>query len=1196
MKYIMFILVIIFALLQAQTREFIKVTENFNSIDVGEGSTPSVIDLDNDGLLDLIIGNSAGKFTHYEQDSENSTSFSIQTPQYIQKSDSTDIVADDYSTLYFIDIDSDGLLDLITSDANNHDKIVVYEQTSINSKSFDFIGTLVSGPFASYSLSPTCTDLDNDGLIDLIVGRRRGEISHYEQVSINSYSFTTRTHSFNGINVEDFNRPVLTDFYNNGILDFVIGQQYKSNLNYYKQDSLNSVLFSSVTGTLLNEDVYTDLDAPFFTDIDGDGLLDLLVGHYWGKINHYEASLVSTYDIGNITVSTADCESEVAVDFGTRNITARGVCWSTASNPTISGTHTSDGTGLGSFTSSITGLTQGTKYYVRPYATETGGTTYGREKSFTTDNIPSVTTDETTDITSTTATSGGNVASDNGDTVILRGVCWDTNSNPTTSNSHTEDGSGTGEFISPVTGLSQGTLYYLRSYATNSVGRSYGNQQSFTTDDIPSVTTDVVTNIATTTATSGGNVTSENGDPVTLRGVCWSTNENPTTADSHTEDGNGTGEFTSSITGLLQGTLYFVRAYAINGVGTAYGEQRSFTTDDIPYLTTEIISNISDTTADGGGEVTSVNGEPVTVRGVCWSTEQNPTTADSFTDDGSGLGTYSSNLSGLTKGTEYFVRAYGSNSIGTGYGNEVSFTTDDVPSEVINSIFLNSDRSALISSEVTNNNGNSVSERGVCWSTNHLPDINDDYIANGSGTGVYETKITGLNPDTYYFVRAYATNSVGTSYSEELGFGTKNDLRNTLYFNGSDQYASIPLTLPNSGTIETWVKLDNISNSHTIFDAGSASSNFRLNFTSYDGYYARIGNSSLIHESYSTVNKWHHVAFVWNKRTEVMIDLVDFYFYLNGNLVGAIFSNTWTNPASSLKIGSTYLNSLLHKGYLDEFRIWNYQRSIVEIQSYMHKKVPVSSFGLLCYFDFDQTNGNYAIDRTTNGNNGVLNNNDQYNWLTSTAPFGDQGLPVRSDQATSAGDTNKDITSLITSGTNLDNFLGIYTYGTGESTLDAEEFPVNIIYRKDIIWGSYEFGNVTSDITLDYSGLLIPVDDTVRLLKRDDATSDWTDFTSSATHDEVNDTFSLLASKSFPEFSVGIYVLNNPQNIVTAINGTNLELSWDVVTGATSYVVYSSDDPYGIFEEATGTFDGLSWSQPYTSKMFYYVVAVSGGK
>ncbi len=294
--------------------------------------------------------------------------------------------------------------------------------------------------------------------------------------------------------------------------------------------------------------------------------------------------------------------------------------------------------------------------------------------------LPSVTTSPVTNITQTSATCGGDVTSDGGTAVTSKGICWGTSPAPTIAGNHTMDGSGTGPFISYLTGLSPNTQYYVRAYGTNSVGTGYGNEVTFTTGQSttpPVVTTAAVTNITQTTATSGGTVTSDGGAAVTARGVCWSTSSGPTTAGSHTIDGTGTGTFVSNITGLTGGTLYYVRAYATNSVGTSYGNELTFTTLNLPTVTTAAITNITQTTATSGGTVLSDGGATVTARGVCWSTTSGPTISGNHTIDGTGTGTFVSNLTGLTGGTLYYVRAYATNSIGTSYGNELTFTTSN---------------------------------------------------------------------------------------------------------------------------------------------------------------------------------------------------------------------------------------------------------------------------------------------------------------------------------------------------------------------------------------------------------------------------------------------------------------------------------------------------------------------------------------
>jgi uncharacterized protein (TIGR02145 family) len=196
---------------------------------------------------------------------------------------------------------------------------------------------------------------------------------------------------------------------------------------------------------------------------------------------------------------------------------------------------------------------------------------------------------------------------------------------------------------------------------------------------IPVIITTSVSNITSTSAVGAGLITSDGGKPVTARGFCWSTNNIPTIADSKTSAGSGIGIFSSSITGLSQNTTYYLRAYATNDNGTGYGEILPITTLNIvlPVVTTAPITGIQYLKAVGGGEVISDGFKPVTARGVCWSTTNNPTTSDSHTTDGQGLGSFTSTLQTLDTGIIYYVRAYAINANGTAYGNEVQFSTLD---------------------------------------------------------------------------------------------------------------------------------------------------------------------------------------------------------------------------------------------------------------------------------------------------------------------------------------------------------------------------------------------------------------------------------------------------------------------------------------------------------------------------------------
>jgi len=194
---------------------------------------------------------------------------------------------------------------------------------------------------------------------------------------------------------------------------------------------------------------------------------------------------------------------------------------------------------------------------------------------------------------------------------------------------------------------------------------------------IPQISTTVITSIFGNQATSGGSVISDGGTTITSKGVCWSTIPNPTTADSFSSNGSGNGNYNSLINGLTQNTTYYVRAYATNSAGTAYGNEISFTTQNstIPILTTNSITSLNDITAVSGGTISNNGGTAITVKGVCWSVNPNPTITDNLSTDGTGSAAFISNIILLNPSTTYHVRAYATNGNGTAYGNDITFTT-----------------------------------------------------------------------------------------------------------------------------------------------------------------------------------------------------------------------------------------------------------------------------------------------------------------------------------------------------------------------------------------------------------------------------------------------------------------------------------------------------------------------------------------
>ncbi len=563
--------------------------------------------------------------------------------------------------------------------------------------------------------------------------------------------------------------------------------------------------------------------------------------------------VVTTSGITEITATSAKGGGEVT-DQGASNVTERGICWGTSHNPTTAGTHANSGTGAGSYTVSMTNLTPNATYYVRAYATNSQGTAYGAEVSFMAlEGLPVVLTLDMTDITSTTAKGHGKVTDQGGSAVTERGICWSTSPSPTTSGSHANSGTGAGEYTVSISNLTPGTKYYVRAYATNSQGTTYGEQKDFTTAaTLPTVVTG---NINGTTVQ--GNVTSDGGAIVTERGICWGTSHNPTTAGTHGSSGTGTGSFSVELTDLAPGTTYYVRAYATNSAGTAYGSEKTLTIDaTLPTVTTGEVSNITQTTAQGSGNVTNSGGANVTERGICWSTSHNPTISGNHANNGTGTGGYTVNMTGLTANTHYYVRAYAKNSAGVSYGNEVDFTTAQnvsAPTVTTSQVTNVTQTTATGGGNVTNSGGATVTERGICWSTSHNPTTSGSHANSGTGTGSFTVNMTGLTANTTYYVRAYAINSAGTSYGSEVSFTTQQAL--TVPSVTTSQVTNITQTSATGGGNVTatgganvtergicWGTSHNPTTSNSHANSGTGTGSYTVNMTSLTAnttYYVR---------------------------------------------------------------------------------------------------------------------------------------------------------------------------------------------------------------------------------------------------------------------------------------------------------------------------------------------------------------------
>ena len=387
--------------------------------------------------------------------------------------------------------------------------------------------------------------------------------------------------------------------------------------------------------------------------------------------------------------------------------------------------------------------------------------------------LPVVKTDSVTEVSAVYAKVKGEVISDGGHEVTQRGVCYATHQTPTLDDSVTTAGKGQGYFTCSITGLAVSTTYYVRAYATNSIGTVYGAQKTFTTTSgFPVVSTDAAANVTATSAKCGGNVSDNGGFTIISRGICWNSIGNPDTNGSHLSSGTGNGTFNVNLTGLEMGKTYHVRAYAVNQMGISYGNEINFTTSNgmpsfgndpvwVKSIKTESVVCYSEVIGDGGF--------PVIAKGFCWSTNQYPTIDGDNNNLGTGTGKLTGSITGLTRNTTYYVRAYATNSQGTSYSEQNSFTTaNGLPTVTTTAVTMNG-KTAVSGGNVTSDGGYPVTERGICYGVYPNPDLTSAYIhtSDGSGTGYFSSIIDSTMTGTVY-VRAYATNSSGTAYGNQI--------------------------------------------------------------------------------------------------------------------------------------------------------------------------------------------------------------------------------------------------------------------------------------------------------------------------------------------------------------------------------------------------------------------------------------------
>ena len=226
--------------------------------------------------------------------------------------------------------------------------------------------------------------------------------------------------------------------------------------------------------------------------------------------------------------------------------------------------------------------------------------------------------------------------------------------------------------------------------------------------------------------------------------------------------GNQTISSTLIVDGLRIATTW-TDAIGFSGVVTA------------PVVTSVAATGITSTTAICGGNVTSDGGAAITERGICYGITADPTIAGTKVVVAGTNGAFTGNVGGLTANTAYHYRAYATNSAGTSYGNDLTFTTASgavAPVVSTGAVSAITSSTATVAGDVSNDGGSTITERGICWSTTANPTTANTKVAVSGTTGVFSGNLTGLTGSTVYYARAYAINTIGTSYGSDINFTT----------------------------------------------------------------------------------------------------------------------------------------------------------------------------------------------------------------------------------------------------------------------------------------------------------------------------------------------------------------------------------------------------------------------------------------
>ncbi|HLP04734.1 MAG TPA: LamG-like jellyroll fold domain-containing protein [Paludibacter sp.] len=417
------------------------------------------------------------------------------------------------------------------------------------------------------------------------------------------------------------------------------------------------------------------------------------------------------------------------------------------------------------------------------------------------------------------------------------------------------------------------------------------------------------------------------------------------------------------------------------------------------------MTDITAVTATSGGEIITDNGFTVTQRGVCWSTKIDPTINDSLSKDGSGAGKFTSILRNLTPNTSYYVRAYAINSKGVSYGSTLNFTTDNGVVLVEAKLLTDTTATSIVcKTDFKSFGGLNVISKGICWGKNATPTIEDNVLINNHTTGIYTDTIINLTPKTQYFLRAFVTTVLGTVYSNELIFTTKDQIPlngliawypfngnandesgngnngtnhgctnvsdrfgktdNAFLFNGSNNDVRLDLKSINNTfgqgvdlTVNTWIKTSDLNgpiltlrDNNTVFEFNVGCLTNVVNSPGKVGVMIRddataLGTGNYIFSKSVNDNSWHMITLVRLSSSgiiKIFIDGVLDVTSVNGQGGSLTFNKSYMSIGSEQNwIQTNFETSIDQKyfsGAIDDLGIWNQALTQSEITALFNMK------------------------------------------------------------------------------------------------------------------------------------------------------------------------------------------------------------------------------------------------------------------